>query len=376
MRRWVSVLALSTILLLVNWEGMLPWAEELPGTGEEVYGTEQAVMEPDISGLGLAQPENEVNPNASGENQSMPDDHTAVIPEAVVSVSDEIYAVVQEDEHSLLSEQPAGLSAIATWPNSVLLSWNGPEAEGVQYQVYMARGDSAFAWQRNTDTTEVSISGLMPVTEYRFYVQMFCNGQSSAPSETVSVTTPSSTSPPQVVKKKPAGTNTRRTERIEVVWSDWLDPATINSDSFIVRKLSNNIKIPGRYSWDENTRTMYFIPEQPWEANASYSVVINSGIKSTSGLAARYTYWSFTTINSPFVSPHGTYLFSTAPCAFCHSAHAARGSKLLVNQPVADLCLSCHDGSGSVVMFTEIPQIGHTSTSSCCPCHNPHRPQP
>lgn len=383
MRRWVSVMALSTILLLVNWEGMLPWAEELPAIDEDVYGVGQTAKEQEADGLEITQPDIEPNPNTGGDSSS-DSEHAStanteldtIMPVEEVPVSSEIYAMTQTGAQMLLPVQPAGLIATATGPNSVQLSWHGPETEGVTYQVYMARGDSSFVWQRNSLTTQVEITGLMPVTEYRFYVSMTYNGQSSEPSETVNVTTPPSIAPPQVVKKKPAGSNTKRHERIEVSWSDWLDPATINKDSFIVRRLTDNSKIAGRYSWDENTRTMYFVPDQLWAANTSYSVVINSGVKSTSGFSARYTYWSFTTINSPFLSPHGTYLFSTAPCALCHSAHAASGSKLLVTQTVAALCLSCHDGSGSVVMFADLPQIGHTSTSSCCLCHNPHRPQP
>lgn len=395
MRRWLLIFMLATILTAVNWSGLVPWADELnlPAELPEQPQVEQPASQTAETSAGNSVAEDntdsqpvvadsgvteQTNPAGTGETlPPTPLPETTAGEERIVAVSEDIYDN-QPDTVQVGStpEPPTGLTAVATGPNTVELSWNGITGDDVLYQVYMAKEGNSFNWLKNVTTTGTTATDLMPLTTYNFYVQQVVQGQISPPGEIVTVTTQASSSPPMVTSKKPTGTGVKRNERVEVVWNDWLDPATITPSNFYVTVNFSGVKLPGKYAWDEKTRTMYFTPAQPWSANTSYKVVINSGIKSTSGLAAGFTSWVFTTINSPFVSPHGNYLFSTAPCALCHSAHAAGGSKLIINQAIAGLCLSCHDGSGSVVLFFDAPQMGHGLDSNCCVCHNPHRPKP
>lgn len=51
----------------------------------------------------------------------------------------------------------------------------------------------------------------------------------------------------------------------------------------------------------------------------------------------------------PFTSPHGPYTLTTDACAACHASHTAQGPMLLVSpEPLAGMCLSCHDGTGAL----------------------------
>lgn len=410
MKSWFMIGTASLMLAMVNWWGIFIWAEEglLPGnegvTQEiEAPTTIEKPQEPpleenpslpvvapatdqgggnsnpaDISNQGSSEQQPDGVKESSPTNSAESPTATGGSPEVALSVSEETYSQNPDTSSEEPPAAPTGLTAAATGPNSVTLSWNGTTGENIVYQVYGAPGDGTFTWLKDVSTTVTAVNGLKPVTTYNFYVQLLVQGQVKSASNIVTVTTPVNTNPPRIISslRKPAGSGVSRTQRVEVVWDDWLEPATINSKSFYVTVVNSSVKIPGRYSWDDTTRTMYFTPDQPWAQDTSYNVVINGNIKSTSGLAAGFTSWVFTTIKSPFISPHGTYLFSTAPCALCHSAHAATGKKLLTNLTIAELCLSCHDGSGSVIVFFDAPQMGHDLDSNCCACHNPHRPKP
>jgi predicted CXXCH cytochrome family protein len=89
-------------------------------------------------------------------------------------------------------------------------------------------------------------------------------------------------------------------------------------------------------------------------------------------------------------SPHGPYALTTDACAACHTTHAAQGP-MLVNQPPpqAQLCFTCHDGSGASDIKAQYadpsvpandPLTGsyssHAATDpagpACTDCHQPH----
>ena len=49
-----------------------------------------------------------------------------------------------------------------------------------------------------------------------------------------------------------------------------------------------------------------------------------------------------------FSSPHGSYSLTTAACATCHAGHSATGPNLLPTAgPQSNLCLRCHDSTGT-----------------------------
>lgn len=108
-------------------------------------------------------------------------------------------------------------------------------------------------------------------------------------------------------------------------------------------------------------------------------------------------------------SPHGGYDTRSDQCATCHRAHTAKGGALLKSgEPQANLCFTCHDGTGalsdvkayyadpsvpandpstgsyyrhdslvaSTHILAETDEFGGVSNrhAECSDCHNPHEP--
>ncbi len=92
----------------------------------------------------------------------------------------------------------------------------------------------------------------------------------------------------------------------------------------------------------------------------------------------------------PFTSPHGPDMSLVSDtCGICHSAHTAQGAPLLVKAaPEAQMCLTCHDGTGSsqnvAAQYAAVSANDATTRSyyshdavsdpslACGDCHNPH----
>ncbi|MEW6193190.1 MAG: cytochrome c3 family protein [Bacillota bacterium] len=100
-----------------------------------------------------------------------------------------------------------------------------------------------------------------------------------------------------------------------------------------------------------------------------------------------------------YETPHGPYTTFPPGCAACHVAHAGARPQLLVKPNISALCLTCHDGTGSVFNVVYVPEVdravygfGFGTTSGavyfhpvkntgnpavgeiieCTYCHNPH----
>lgn len=85
-------------------------------------------------------------------------------------------------------------------------------------------------------------------------------------------------------------------------------------------------------------------------------------------------------------SPHADYLMNTNSCASCHSTHTALGQYFLLNQSdQTTLCLTCHNGIGSVYSvvyswdqdyFHPVENLKNPKYNSpalqCSDCHSPH----
>lgn len=80
-------------------------------------------------------------------------------------------------------------------------------------------------------------------------------------------------------------------------------------------------------------------------------------------------------------NPHGSYSITPDSCAACHMTHTARSDEIIRSSTVNDLCLTCHDGSGSTkaVSTHSNASDGHSGhrtqplfTLDCTECHNPH----
>jgi len=66
---------------------------------------------------------------------------------------------------------------------------------------------------------------------------------------------------------------------------------------------------------------------------------------------------------------HGPYSALTAACAACHRTHSAQGPSLMVTADDIELCLTCHNGTGSVYNSVEgvIQVNGKTAPSAAGP---------
>ena len=112
------------------------------------------------------------------------------------------------------------------------------------------------------------------------------------------------------------------------------------------------------------------------------------------------------TAGASSTNPHGPYTVTTDTCATCHRAHTASGSALISDPTQTELCVTCHNGTGSAqnvagqysdpsipandpatasyYSHTTTVETGHTLAASdeftgvfnrhsvCADCHNPH----
>jgi predicted CXXCH cytochrome family protein len=75
--------------------------------------------------------------------------------------------------------------------------------------------------------------------------------------------------------------------------------------------------------------------------------------------------------------PHAPYADTPDTCALCHRSHSGQSPRLLPATEM-DLCLTCHDGTGSqyfVAQDFESPASEHPVTDgtlTCSSCHDPH----
>jgi len=82
--------------------------------------------------------------------------------------------------------------------------------------------------------------------------------------------------------------------------------------------------------------------------------------------------------------PHLTFTSSAPQCGLCHRAHAGLGENQITKPTEADMCFTCHDGTGSntptKAEFDYAPSGLHrvkddlwpNGALSCIDCHNPH----
>jgi predicted flap endonuclease-1-like 5' DNA nuclease len=102
-----------------------------------------------------------------------------------------------------------------------------------------------------------------------------------------------------------------RNEQVTVVFSEDMDPSTINTNTFIVMRRTTpesgayrSIAVPGTVIYDEG-RTAIFTPSTLLSSGQQYgnvfTVTITNGAKDLSGNSISRDYvWSFTTGNNPF----------------------------------------------------------------------------
>ena|GEM_PF-5017659 len=74
---------------------------------------------------------------------------------------------------------------------------------------------------------------------------------------------------------------------------------------------------------------------------------------------------------------HGPFSVVTNACAFCHSTHNGTNEFLIKGEKGStenDMCMACHDGTGSPKIEENNSHSQHYSSVSCSSCHDPHTP--
>ncbi|MEH7304001.1 cytochrome c3 family protein [Neobacillus drentensis] len=138
-----------------------------------------------------------------------------------------------------------------------------------------------------------------------------------------------------------------------------------------------------------------FTPEQNFKPSTSYYVYLNPKFSSQTGKVIIPRFLKFTTI-SDYVDTrfqvdrvddvsmdndaiHGPFSVVTNACAFCHSTHNGTNEFLIKGEKGSnenDMCMACHDGTGSPKIEENTSHSKHYTDSSvsCSSCHDPHNP--
>jgi len=135
-----------------------------------------------------------------------------------------------------------------------------------------------------------------------------CSGLSTSPSSPAPVVSASPTVLIVVPQTNGVGTN----RAIAVVFSEPMDPASINSASFVVAGLS------GTVTYDTTNRIGGFKPSTGFAPNTTYNASITTGARNLSGtpIAAPFNF-SFTTRSTTDTSPPSLVAINVAAGATC-----------------------------------------------------------
>lgn len=84
--------------------------------------------------------------------------------------------------------------------------------------------------------------------------------------------------------------------QVEATFSEAIDPGTLSSATFVLRRVGSRAPVPASVALDADTTTGRLIPTAPLLAGTSYEVEISKAVRARSGaaLAAART-WDFTT---------------------------------------------------------------------------------
>ncbi|HEY8886682.1 MAG TPA: DUF4082 domain-containing protein [Candidatus Microsaccharimonas sp.] len=128
-----------------------------------------------------------------------------------------------------------------------------------------------------------------------YWVDVSYIGSTSASGPAVSAHTPLSNA-----------TNVPVTDAVTTTLDQPLDPATIGSNSFVVKD-SNNTTIPGTITYDTSTYSLKFVPTSTFQTSTTYTVTLPSGSQGLTDLQGRHlaadVTWSFTTSSTGLTCP-------------------------------------------------------------------------
>ncbi len=128
----------------------------------------------------------------------------------------------------------------------------------------------------------------------------------------------------------------------------------IREDNFNVQRLVVT-KLPDggfQYSWtntDEAGNPMVMVRQTggPYDGYWRYTITQARNYQNYIYRFGRNGSWMEVRAFPPNENAHANYQKNTDTCKNCHSTHYALTSRLLNQKLVLELCLSCHDGSGS-----------------------------
>lgn len=250
-----------------------------------------------------------------------------------------------------------GVSNPATG-RTLITTWNAnAESDLAGYNLYIATVNTGPYSKVNTSvipksaTPSYTVSGLTDTTNYYFKVSAVDNlgAESALSAEQVGI--PTDSTPPRVLSVYPAEGQdlVPRNAVIKVKIDDPIDPASVTSSTIQVTD-QNNSPIPGTVTFDaiDNQIEFTITANDPYYGKfpsaGSFNVKLLGTVKNFGGsdLGADKI-WTFGTL----INPHANFRTNTTLCGYCHLAHTATGENILRETQILDLCLLCHDGTGS-----------------------------
>ena len=193
---------------------------------------------------------------------------------------------------------PANVTATLLSGTSTKVTWTpSPQNDGVvSYSVY--RNGTKVGESKTTSFTD---TGLAQQQTYKYTVAANCTSgvisDQSAVTAASTVTTLDITPPTVASHQPPTGfQGVSPSATATVVFSEPMDPATINTTTFNLKVTSTGALIPGAVTFTAATRTAEFKPTNPMPNPADITATVTTGAKDLAGngLAAAFA-WGFTT---------------------------------------------------------------------------------
>lgn len=250
-----------------------------------------------------------------------------------------------------------GVSNPATG-RTLITTWNAnADTDLAGYNLYIATVNTGPYSKVNVsvipkaDNPTYTVSGLTDTTNYYFKVSAVDNfGAESALSAEQSGI-PTDSTAPQITSLYPLEGQdlVPRNAVIKVKFDDPIDPASVTASTIQVTD-QNNSPIPGTVTFDaiDNQVEFTITDNDPYYGKfpsaGSFNVRLLGTVRNYGGSAlGADKVWTFGTL----INPHANFRSNTTLCGYCHLAHTAKGENILRETQILDLCLLCHDGTGS-----------------------------
>jgi hypothetical protein len=182
--------------------------------------------------------------------------------------------------------------------NSVQVSWTpSPQNDGVvSYNIF--RNGTKVGESTSTSYTD---TGLAQQLTYKYTVSANCSSgviSDPSPESAAATVTTADLTPPTVISHAPVSnaTGVSASATVTVIFSEPMDPGTINATTITLKVTSTGAAIPGTVAFTAATRTAVFTPTNALPNPVGITATVNTGAKDLAGnrLASDVT-WTFTT---------------------------------------------------------------------------------